>query len=292
MGSIRWRFYAKILDATRGKFILTQSSVASSPFSNSPREYKACSINAIPATAALLAKSKIPFGLVISPYKSLLDTEQPVPVVNPESIIRCRKCRTYINPWVQFVDQGSRWKCNLCYLSNEVPSFFDWDPATNQAVDRMLRPELTHGVIEYIAPHEYMVRPPQPVVLVFVIDVSFGAVRSGMVHIAARTILDSLDSIPNSDHRTKVAFLTIDSSIHFYNLNSVSGEVQMIVVSDLEGDAYLPIPCDLLVSLSESRAVIESFLERLGDFFKNSTNVGNCMGKALHFAYKMVVYSC
>ena len=36
-------------------------------------------------------------------------------------IIRCRRCRTYINPFVEFVQAGQRWKCNVCGLINEVP---------------------------------------------------------------------------------------------------------------------------------------------------------------------------
>lgn len=82
----------------------------------------------------------------------------------------------------------------------------------------MLRPELTHGVMEFMAPQEYMVRPPQPVVMLFVIDVSFGAVQSGMVASAAKAILKSLDGIPNKDNRTKIGFITFDSTLHFYNL--------------------------------------------------------------------------
>jgi len=39
-----------------------------------------------------------------------------------------------------------------------VPQFFDWDPETRQHVDRMKRPELTHSVVEFVAPQEYMVQ--------------------------------------------------------------------------------------------------------------------------------------
>ncbi|KAJ3278706.1 COPII subunit [Borealophlyctis nickersoniae] len=250
-------------------------------------KYKRCTLNAIPQTTALLNKCKIPFGLLVTPYRHLLQGEDPVPVINPPQIVRCRRCRTYINPWVQFVEQGTRWKCNLCFLSNEVPTFFDWDPETRAHVDRMQRPELTHSVIEFVAPQEYMVRPPQPVVMLFVIDVSYSAVQSGMVATAARTILDTLDAIPNTDNRTKVGFIAVDSTLHFFNLNPNLTEPQMLVVSDLE-DTFLPMPYDLLVSLSESRAVIETLLQRLGDIFKNTQNVQNVLGRAIQAAHKMI----
>jgi protein transport protein SEC24 len=63
----------------------------------------------------------------------------------------------------------------------------------------------------------------------------------------------------------------------------------MMVVGDLDGEPYLPCPYDLLVSLSESRPVIEAFLERLGDMFRHTTNVGNVLGRALTFSYKLLV---
>jgi protein transport protein SEC24 len=65
-------------------------------------------------------------------------------------------------------------------MSNEVPQLFDWDQARNQPGDRWARAELNHSVVEFVAPTEYMVRPPQPAVYVFLIDVSHSAVQSGM----------------------------------------------------------------------------------------------------------------
>ncbi len=121
---------------------------------------------------------------------------------------------------VQLVLFDKRWYA-VVYANVLVPGFFDWDAEQMKQVDRLARPELNHSVVEFIAPQEYMVRPPQPVVLLFVIDVSFAAVQSGMVATAARAILDSLDSIPNSDGRTKMAFITVDSALHFYNFNVI-----------------------------------------------------------------------
>lgn len=43
---------------------------------------------------------------------------QQLPVVTSSTIVRCRSCRTYINPFVSFLDQR-KWKCNLCYRVND-----------------------------------------------------------------------------------------------------------------------------------------------------------------------------
>ncbi|KAJ3406153.1 COPII subunit [Chytriomyces hyalinus] len=274
--------------------VSAQMSVSQSPNSICPPVYKRCTMNAIPQTQAILAKSKIPLGLILTPYRSLLPGEEPVPVINPPQIVRCRRCRTYINPWVQFVEQGTRWKCNMCFLTNEVPAFFDWDSEARQQVDRMKRPELTHSVVEYIAPQEYMIRPPQPVILLFVIDVSYAAVQSGMVDSVSKTLLECLDDFPNSDGRMKVGFIAVDHSLHFFNLNTVvlppkaaNSEPQMLVMADIE-DAFLPSPDDLLVSLTESRVVIEKLLAGLPGMFRGTTSSQNCLGRALQSANTMI----
>lgn len=85
-------------------------------------------------------------------------TTNEVPVVKDTVIARCRRCRTYINPYVTFIEGGNRWKCPMCNLSNEVPQMFDWDQEKNQPADRWKRAELNESVVEFVAPTEYMVR--------------------------------------------------------------------------------------------------------------------------------------
>ena len=87
----------------------------------------------------------------------VLYVQEPVPVVSDTVIARCRRCRTYINPFVTFIEGGHRWKCCMCNLSNEVPQLFDWDQVKNIPADRWKRSELNESVVEFVAPTEYMV---------------------------------------------------------------------------------------------------------------------------------------
>ncbi|KAN0059837.1 COPII subunit [Thecaphora frezii] len=265
------------------------SCITSNPKANADPSYQRCTLNAIPTTAALLNKSKLPFGLILSPYRSVreLDGDEPVPVVSDTVIARCRRCRTYINPYVTFIENGARWKCCMCNISNEVPQLFDWDSEKNQPADRWQRPELNHSVVEFVAPREYMVRPPQPPVYTFLIDVSYQAISSGMVATAARTILESLDRLPNADNRAKICIIGVDTSLHFFSLTAESTEPEMLVVSDLD-DVFLPKPNDLLVNLTECRAGIEALLGRLGDMFKDAPVNGSALGAGLQAAYKLI----
>ncbi|PNY29771.1 Protein transport protein SEC24, partial [Tolypocladium capitatum] len=266
------------------------TSVTASPNANCPSRYVRSTLNAVPTTNSLLKKSKLPFALVIQPYGALHDDEDQIPIVQDQVISRCRRCRTYINPFVTFLDHGHRWRCNMCNLSNDVPQAFDWDAAAQQAVDRWQRQELNHSVVEFVAPQEYMVRPPQPLVYLFVFDVSYAAVSNGLVATSARTILDSLNRIPNADRRTRLGFLAVDTGLHYFSIpkdDDENAETSMLVVSDLD-EPFLPVPHDLLVPLSESRQSIEKFLQRLPDMFQNNQSNGSCMGSALRAGHKLI----
>lgn len=85
------------------------SCVSQNPSANSHPSYQRCTLNAIPTTSSLLAKSKIPLALVITPYRSVKEGEEQVPLMSDMVIPRCRRCRGYMSPFVQFVDGGNRY---------------------------------------------------------------------------------------------------------------------------------------------------------------------------------------
>ncbi|XP_042047015.1 protein transport protein Sec24-like At3g07100 isoform X1 [Salvia splendens] len=239
----------------------------------------------IPNSQSLASRWHLSIGAVVCPLAETPPGEE-VPIVNfaTTGIIRCRRCRTYVNPYVAFTDNGRKWRCNICSLLNDVPSdYFAHVDASGRRVDLDQRPELIKGSVEFIAPAEYMVRPPMPPLYFFLIDVSISAVKSGMLEVMSQTIKSCLDSLPGST-RTQIGFITYDSTIHFYNMKSSLAQPQMMVVSDLD-DIFVPLPDDLLVNLSESRSVVEAFLDSLPSMFQENMNVESAFGPALKAAF-------
>lgn len=178
----------------------------------------------------------------------------------------------------------------MCNLTNDVPQAFDWDAAAQKHVDRWQRPELNHAVVEFVAPQEYMVRPPQPLVYLFLLDVSYASIASGLLATSARTIADSLNRIPNVDRRTRLGFIAFDSSLHYFSIpkdSEENAETSMLVVSDLD-EPFLPVPGELLVPLHECANNLEKFLTSLPEMFKNNQNNGSCLGSALRAGYKLI----
>ncbi|ONK81317.1 uncharacterized protein A4U43_C01F27750 [Asparagus officinalis] len=253
------------------------------PLNCHPRFFR-LTTHAIPSSQSLLSRWHLSLGAIVHPLAEAPDGEE-VPIVNfgAAGVIRCRRCRTYVNPYVAFTDAGRKWRCNLCSLLNDVPAEYMCGlDATGRRLDINQRPELCKGSVEFVAPTEYMVRPPMPPLYFFLIDVSVTAARSGLLEVIAKTIKSCLDELPCFP-RTQIGFLTFDSTLHFYCLKSSLVQPQMMVVSDLD-DIFLPLPDDLLVNLSESRNVADAFLDSLPSMFQDNTNVESAFGPALKAA--------
>ncbi|XP_023590562.1 protein transport protein Sec24B isoform X1 [Trichechus manatus latirostris] len=247
----------------------------------SPDSFR-CTLTNIPQTQALLNKAKLPLGLLLHPFRDLTQ----LPVITSNTIVRCRSCRTYINPFVSFIDQR-RWKCNLCYRVNDVPEEFMYNPLTRSYGEPHKRPEVQNSTVEFIASSDYMLRPPQPAVYLFVLDVSHNAVEAGYLTVLCQSLLENLDKLPG-DSRTRIGFMTFDSTIHFYNLQEGLSQPQMLIVSDID-DVFLPTPPDsLLVNLYESKELIKDLLNALPNMFTNTRETHSALGPALQAAFKLM----
>ncbi|XP_030224962.1 protein transport protein Sec24B isoform X3 [Gadus morhua] len=246
----------------------------------SPQTFR-CTLSSIPQTQALLNKARLPLGLLLHPFRDL----QQLPVITSNTIVRCRSCRTYINPFVSFLDQR-RWKCNLCYRVNDVPDEFMYNPVTRSYGEPHKRPEVQNATVEFIASSDYMLRPPQPAVYLFVLDVSHNAVEAGYLQHFCDSLLDNLDKLPG-DTRMRVGFLTFDSTVHFYNLQQGLSQPQMLVVSDID-DIFIPSHDSLMVNLKDSLELVKDLLGALPSMFRDSRVTHSALGPALQAAHQLM----
>ncbi|XP_013184466.2 protein transport protein Sec24A [Amyelois transitella] len=247
-----------------------------------------CTINRIPDTNSLLQKSRLPLGILIHPFKDL----NHLPVIQCSTIVRCRACRTYINPFVYFVD-SKRWKCNLCYRVNDLPEEFQYDPVSKSYGDPSRRPEIKSATIEFIAPGEYMLRPPQPAVYLFLFDVSQIARESGYLQVVCDTLKSYLDELPG-DARTQVGFICFDAHIHYYLMGEGLTRPKEMTVLDID-DVFLPSPESLVVNRDERRELVRELLAVLpqrhaapGAPHAAAASSACALGAALQAAYKLM----
>ena len=241
--------------------------------------------------AALQQKSKMPFGVALHP----LHPGQAVPVVNMGSvgIVRCKTCRAYINPFVEWLEGGRRWRCNLCAIINDVTGAY-FSPLNSHGIrtDAPSRPELSSGIVDFVAPAEYMVRAPMAPAYLFILDVSYYAVYSGMVTSTLRAIREALPHFPGGD-RTRIGFITFDSSVTLYGLEGNSPKAY--VIGELDDSEWSPLaPHSILVPLRENLECVEKILAVLEELYSpekansQAAQVDTCLGPALRMATSVI----
>eukprot|EP01134_Creolimax_fragrantissima_P005944 CFRG5944T1 len=212
---------------------------------------------------------------VVQPLAEVAPGEVPTPVVDmgTDGPIRCRRCHAYINPFVQFVDGGRRYNCNLCSFTNDVPqNYFCNLDHTGRRMDIHNRMELLHGTVDFTCTSQYYNRKPVAAQYIFAIDVSYAAVQSGMVSAATWTIKNMLDHFPKpvgaEKSPIKCGIVTYDKSVHFYDLRAGLSQPQMLVVADTE--VFVPLSDGLAVDVHESRDVIVQLLDNLPRMYANN----------------------
>ncbi|VDM08411.1 unnamed protein product [Wuchereria bancrofti] len=239
-----------------------------------------CTLSSVPQTQELLKKSRLPFGLTLQPFRDIKNLN----IIQTSSIVRCRYCRTYINPYIYLPD-SRHWKCNICYRVNDLPDDFNWDPATKSFGEPTHRPEIKNATVEFIAPSEYMLRPPQPAVYVFVMDVSQDAIETGYLYTFVEQLLIALEQLPGNEH-TMLGFIGVDSAVHFFQFRGKSRPQQFIV--EEYSDIFLPVSCGLLVNLRKNIDVIRSFVQSLPTLFESNSSTSCCLGAALTAARELI----
>lgn len=200
---------------------------------NSSPKYARLTLNNIPSTSDFLSSTALPLGMVLQPLAQLDSGEQPIPVLDfgDEGPPRCRRCRAYINPFMSFRSGGNKFVCNMCTFPNDVPMeyFAPLDPSGTR-VDRMQRPELMMGTVEFTVPREYWNKEPVGLQMLFLIDVSQESVNRGFLKGVCKGILDALYDASEATEEgeaagrripegAKIGIVTYDREVQFYNLS-------------------------------------------------------------------------
>ncbi|XP_076459281.1 protein transport protein Sec24C-like [Babylonia areolata] len=244
----------------------------------------------VPCTSDMLKASHIPFALSITPFARLGQQEPPPPVVDLGEMgpVRCKRCKAYMNPYNQFIDGGRRFQCVFCSASSDVPNeYFAHLDHTGRRTDCYQRAELCLGTYEFVATKDYCknnVLPQQPA-FIFMIDVSYNSIKSGLVNLICQRLKDDiLVNLPKDagadESEIRVGFVTYHKELHFYNVKSSLAQPQMLVVSDLD-DMFVPLVDGFLVKLSESEAVIDSLLSQIPQLFADCKETETVLGPVI-----------
>ena len=260
---------------------------------NSSPKYARLTLNNIPSTSEALAATGLPLGMVLQPLAPLQEGEEKIPVLDfgETGPPRCRRCRTYINPFMTFRSGGNKLVCNMCTFPNDVaPEYFAPTDPSGVRVDRAQRPELTLGTVEFMVPKEYWAKEPVGLRWLFLIDVSQEAITRGFLEAFCNGVMSALydDDQDDPDYEkindegttskrsipigSKVGFVAFDKAMHYFNcsvgqvhtvffrlltfLQAKFDQAQMLVMPDIE-EPFVPLGSDgLFADPYESKFVV------------------------------------
>ena len=157
---------------------------------------------------------------------------------------------------------------------------------TGKRVDFYDRPELSLGSYEFLATVDYCKNNkfPSPPAFIFMIDVSYNAVKSGLVRLICEELKSILDYLPREGNMEELAirvgFVTYNKVLHFYNVKSSLAQPQMMVVSDV-ADMFVPLLDGFLVNVNESRTVITSLLDQIPEMFADTRETETVFGPVI-----------
>nr|XP_006630063.1 PREDICTED: protein transport protein Sec24D [Lepisosteus oculatus] len=243
----------------------------------SPR-FMRCTAYSFPCTSDLAKQCQVPLATIIKPFATIPKNETPLHVVNHGETgpLRCNRCKAYMCPFMQFIEGGRRYQCGFCSCVNEVPPFyFQHLDHIGRRVDFYERPELSLGSYEFVATLDYCKnnRPPSPPAFIFMIDVSYSNIKSGLVKLVCDELKTLLEKLPREEHAEssaiKVGFVTYNKILHFYNVKSNLAQPQMMVVSDV-AEMFVPLLDGFLVNFHESRSVINNLLDQIPEMFADT----------------------
>ncbi|XP_036306070.1 protein transport protein Sec24D [Pipistrellus kuhlii] len=266
--------------STRGQVppLVTTDCVVQDQGNASPR-YIRCTTYCFPCTADMAKQTQIPLAAVITPFATVPANETPLYLVDHGEAgpVRCNRCKAYMCPFMQFTEGGRRFQCGFCSCVNEVPpSYFQHLDHMGRRLDHGERPELSLGSYEYVATLDYCRKnkPPSPPAFIFMIDVSYSNIRSGLVRLICEELKAVLERLPREEPEApsavRVGFVTYNKVLHFFNVKSNLAQPQMMVVTDV-AEVFVPLLDGFLVNYHESQAVIHNLLDQIPEMFANST---------------------
>ncbi|NWH80934.1 SC24D protein, partial [Piaya cayana] len=261
---------------TRGQVppLVTTDCVIQDQGHASPR-YIRCTTYCFPSSSDMAKQARVPLAAVIQPFALVPPNETPLYVVNHGETgpIRCNRCKAYMCPFMQFIEGGRRYQCGFCSCINDVPPFFFQHlDHIGRRIDHYERPELSLGSYEYVATLDYCRnnKPPNPPAYIFMIDVSYRNINSGLVKLICDELKTLLDKLPREEQEEasaiRVGFVTYNKVLHFFNVKSSLAQPQMMVVSDV-GEVFVPLLDGFLVNFQESRHVIINLLDQIPEMF-------------------------
>uniref|UniRef100_A0A1I8B989 Protein transport protein Sec24C n=1 Tax=Meloidogyne hapla TaxID=6305 RepID=A0A1I8B989_MELHA len=275
---------------------LTTTEFIAQDQGNSNPKFIRSTIYSVPQSSDITKATHLPLSLALTPFAKLHPSEvqylqyiiknlfkYPPPLIDLGDIgpVRCQRCKAYMCPFMEFIDGGRKFRCPFCKANSTVQdAYFAHLDHSGRRTDIQHRPELFLGSYDFVATKQYCKNgiPPKQPAFIFMLDVSYNSVRTGLVELFCSNIVEILRDLPKDNLSDKSTMLiglaTYDQSVHFYNLNHTEN-AEMLVVNDVS-DIFVPFVEGFFVKPHEAEKSLTSCLREIVNNFYNTriTEVG------------------
>lgn len=223
--------------------------------------------------------------------------------------VRCDRCKAYMCAGMTFLDGGKRFKCCFCPKTSEVPDYyFSYLDTEGNRSDKYMRPELHLGAYEFMVGEAYCKdnkEPISPPGMLFMIDVSYGAIQNGLVHTVCEYLRQNLakllDVRTNEDGKIgktlRVGFATYCApEVHFYNVSCELDKPKILIVSDV-GEMFVPMGgCDgktsLMVDYMSCVENIDTLLKMIPEMYASSRTTESMLLPVVQAGMEALKFGC
>ncbi|EMP40829.1 Protein transport protein Sec24D [Chelonia mydas] len=249
--------------------LVTTDCVIQDQGNASPR-YIRCTAYCFPSSSDMAKQAQIPLAAIIKPFAAVPPNE----VMRSEQL--CPKGTGYLTGNFKALlrerSRGSALKreCGRTKGGQYVPR----QPPLPAALIGLERRTVASGSCDRLNLRmRQNNKPPNSPAYIFMIDVSYSNIKSGLVKLICNELKTVLDKLPREEQEEtsaiRVGFVTYNKVLHFFNVKSNLAQPQMMVVSDV-GEVFVPLLDGFLVNFQESRSVVNNLLDQIPEMFADT----------------------
>jgi protein transport protein SEC24 len=197
-----------------------------------------------------------------------------VPSVTDVDPLRCSKCKTFCNPFWKFIEQGRRVQCNICGELNSVDakhySKLNEDGYPENIADRV---ELMNGCYEINVGDDFANKTPGYPVYLFVVDVSYPSIQSGVAQSAFAAIHAAVKgNYLSGQSQSSFGIVCIDTKLHLLKFDRFRKKPQIVTMSGNFETCPVP-PSQILVSAEDLQEETLDCIQHLHEGFAPKQDV-------------------
>ena len=262
-----------------------------------------CSINYIspitnifPSNINTYNQLSLPLGISLCPmYNSGID----IPLIDygDKVIPRCTNanCGAYLNPFIDFIDGGEKWVCNICNNINKTEEHYYCNLDENGIrLDKNKKAELCCGSYEFVLNQKFCKKDKKPTEasFIFIFETSLGAINNGFLSACIESIKNAIiNEIFYNGNNIKISIITYNIGIDFYSYNNKFTQPQMLTVNDEQ--IFLPTnENNLIFNLKTDKNKILQILDLIQNTFNRNNQhiINNCKDSLQIFTAIVAAY--